>query len=464
MRSNGKILEKLDKLCFVLICVLMADCCIFGPGRFIEFGPIGFRMGLFMLTLVLALPLMLKNAWIMLKNSLVQIVLAFLCWIVFCAFRGVMNGNSMSHLVSDLKGFAYLAFLPVVLSVVCDRKRVHILTKTVMYSSAVVAILCIVSLLFYLVAPSTLFPALYEILTMSHGKDYGIASFTSISRTLLRCYFYSGLYMLAGCAFSVYYQVTGEKFRWRYAVITGLCLFGLLMTYTRSVYFASFIAAATLVAVWLIKTTGQEKRRLFAQLGAGILVLAVLLTAFGLTAKTDYLRYGLSRVLVTFADEGLEDPGNTQQSKPTGDYGQSDLHNGGSASDYNAITVESDKLRAMTVAEMMTNIRRAPVIGNGLGVALQCRADGYSEYFYLDMLSKTGMIGVLLYMAPLIYMIIMLLTNRRMDRRDKQLTTAWLVVVLGMCAYSYFNPYMNAALGIFCYCCTMGVFCVCRKD
>ena len=33
-----------EKIVMALLCVLMADCCIFGAGRTVAFGPIGFRM------------------------------------------------------------------------------------------------------------------------------------------------------------------------------------------------------------------------------------------------------------------------------------------------------------------------------------------------------------------------------------------------------------------------------------
>ena len=40
-----------------------------------------------------------------------------------------------------------------------------------------------------------------------------------------------------------------------------------------------------------------------------------------------------------------------------------------------------------------------------------------------------------------------------------RLYAPWLAVLLGFVVFSYFNPYMNAALGILFYCCTIGVYC-----
>lgn len=482
MKSVGKVLEKVDKLCFVLVCVLMADCCLFGAGRFVEIGPVGFRMALMAVVIVTAVPTMLMKWKQLLKNRFVQIVLVFLTWLIFCAVRGFVTDNSRTHIMSDLKGFAYLAFLPVVLSVVTTRERLHALMKVIMYSSTVLAAAGVISLVAYVWFPRTLFQTIFSLFAAKDGNAYGVVAYTAVSDKILRVFFYSGLYLICGCAFSIYYQVTGRgRFRWHYVAITGLCLFTLLLTYTRSVYLAVFVAAAAVVASFLIATSKEEKKKLFAQVGGGALIVLVLLVVFGVSTGSNYFRYALSRVAVTFAEE-MQEP-TVESTVPTEEnptLGTEDSSVGNEATEpiesepavtsppeggtYNEVTLASDELRAMTVAEMKENIKKSPIIGNGLGVALKCRDDGYGEYFYLDLISKTGIIGLLLYMAPLIYMMVMLVADRSMEKKNKQLAVSWIAPLLGMSTYSYFNPYMNAALGVLFYCCTMGVFHCCKTD
>ena len=98
-------------------------------------------------------------------------------------------------------------------------------------------------------------------------------------------------------------------------------------------------------------------------------------------------------------------------------------------------------------------IRTSPVIGHGLGAALEWRA--VNEYFYLDLTAKTGMIGLFLYFFPLLAAVIQVLKQRKAQAVAKFRTAAWVCVLMGFMAFSYFNPYMNAALGVLFYCCTL---------
>lgn len=470
MESARKVLKKLEKLCFAMICILMADCCLFGAGRFIEIGSLGFRMVLLAVVLVMAIPSMLMKWKTLLKNRFAQLVLFFLAWLIFSAVWGVVADNSRTHIISDLKGFAYLAFLPVALSVLTTKERLITLMKVMMYSCAALAVVGVVSLVAYVWFPTTLFQAIFNLFAAKDGNSYGVVAYTAISDKILRVFFYSGLYLICGCAFSIYYQVTSRgRFRWHYALITGLCLFTLLLTFTRSVYLAVFIAAAFVLAVFFIKSTKAERKKLFAQISVGVLLVLVLLVIFGVSTGSNYFRYALSRVAVTFADDTQEPPSesvvpteSTDELATTEPIVTEPIDKPSEGDSYNAATLASDELRAMTVVEMKENIKKSPIIGNGLGVALKCRDDGYGEYFYLDMISKTGVVGLLLYMAPLIYMLVLLLADRSMEKKNKQLAGVWVSSLLGFCTYSYFNPYMNAALGVLYYCCTIGVFHFCK--
>ena len=122
-----------------------------------------------------------------------------------------------------------------------------------------------------------------------------------------------------------------------------------------------------------------------------------------------------------------------------------------------AMTHASDAIREMTLREMTSYIRSAPVLGHGLGKAITCRQDGMSEYFYHDLLVKTGVIGLILYLLPVLWMLIGLV-KKGFSKTDKLMLGSWLAVLLGFMGFSYYNPYMNASLGILFYCCTLGVF------
>ena len=122
-----------------------------------------------------------------------------------------------------------------------------------------------------------------------------------------------------------------------------------------------------------------------------------------------------------------------------------------------SMTAKSDKVREKTLTELETYIHEAPLVGHGLGKAITCRYNGLSEYFYHELIMKTGVIGLVLYLLPVLCMLVALV-DKRLGKPDRMMLGSWLAVLLGFMSFSYYNPYMNAALGILFYCCTVGVF------
>ena len=78
---------------------------------------------------------------------------------------------------------------------------------------------------------------------------------------------------------------------------------------------------------------------------------------------------------------------------------------------------------------------------------------GLSEYFYLDLLAKTGIVGFLLYLLPVLYTLFIWLKKGTTPTK-----VIWMGVLWGFLAVSFFNPYMNSSLGILFYCCSIPVF------
>lgn len=109
-------------------------------------------------------------------------------------------------------------------------------------------------------------------------------------------------------------------------------------------------------------------------------------------------------------------------------------------------TQESDNLRAVTKQELRSLIAKSPIIGNGLGACSETR-NGPDEYFYYDMLARMGIIGLLLYVAPFIYVCIYMLKKKSLISSNMK-SVSLICGVLGFWAVTWFNPWMNAALGI----------------
>lgn len=118
------------------------------------------------------------------------------------------------------------------------------------------------------------------------------------------------------------------------------------------------------------------------------------------------------------------------------------------------ITQKSDQLRQQTLADLKALIVKNPVFGNGLGVYAPSRdtgkglpSDGLDEFFYLDVLARMGIVGLMLYLLPFGYLLVYCLANKR-KLIAQPCAVAMLCGMMGFWAITWFNPWMNAALGI----------------
>ena len=96
------------------------------------------------------------------------------------------------------------------------------------------------------------------------------------------------------------------------------------------------------------------------------------------------------------------------------------------------------------------------LIGCGLGASAANREKGVDEYFYLDMLARTGIVGLVLYILPFGYVVLWCLRRRSLLRECPE----GAAVVCGLCTFwvvTWFNPWMNAVLGIAWYAVTLSV-------
>jgi len=434
-----KILKWSDRATLFLFCVLMADCAIFGAGRTIAIGSVGFRMIVVGLIMLVSLPIMIKKIPEIIRDKFFWMLFAFLCWLIVQTIAGIKNGHQFSHIITDLKGFAYLAvFLPA-LCVLTSRERIYTLMKVMMYSTLVISASAIFLLFSYNWFPEV-FTAFYV-----YDNNFYISAFSGVAPRVVRLFFKSSNYLLCGCAFPLYFAVTSEKkkINWLYASIIGVSLFNLLMTYTRSIYLAVAVSAVFIIIICVIFASEIQRKKLWQHIIAAVLVFCLVLTFLSVVMEANFLAYAFDRVGLSFMVP-KEEPTETEPTEPVDEYQQQ--------------TISSDVIRKMTLEEQWKFVGESPIIGHGLGKAVTCREDGLSEYFYIDLITKTGIIGLILYLLPILTMLVITVRRKGFAAQRHILAGSWVAVLLEFSIFSYFNPYMNASLGVLYYCCTMAVF------
>ena len=436
-QSRNKFFSKLEKYAFVMLCVLMLDCSIFGAGKIVKIGGISFRQFVLAILLILSVPTILKKIGFLLKDPIVWMVIAFGGWVIISAIMGMKNKHRMDLLLSDVKGFIYFVFLPTAMCLLSSKERILALMRTMMYGAMILGVLAILYLVAYIVTD------IGSIIDWGHDQMF--TRISGISDKIPRIFFHSELYLLCGCAFACYLQMQERKLSLKYIVVIAIDLWAVLLSYTRSVYLATLLAAVgTLLSIYCFVDSKQRKI-LYKFVGGAIILTLILMLGFSAIFKTNYAGYAFSRTVIS--TEQLESTVVEESSSIESEKEQQDA--------FNEQTILSDQLRAITKRDLLTNIKKSPWIGLGLGAEIPSRPSGYNEYFYLDLWSKSGIIGVVLYILPILWMVVRFV--REKNRDNKSLVGVFLSVLIGFAVYSYFNPYMNASLGILFYCCVIGV-------
>ena len=433
-----KIVNITEKISFVLFCILMIDCSFMGFAAWGQFGPIASRMFIMVLTLLFAIPSLLVNWKKILSNKYLILVLVFAVVLIIAAVIGVYNGNDLGLIITDIKGFSCFVILPAALVLLNSKERIRCVMKCVLIGNTALALHSIATLIVYLYDKM-----LFYNMSVAYGK-VAFAYYGAVTGTIPRMFYQSAMYFLCGCAFAVYFYMTSKKkTKWLYCIAAGACLFAMILTYTRSVYLgAAFAALALLIFLWVIGKKEEKTKLVYCILGT-VLSFALFLAVFGTATKTDYLKFAFLRATAGIIE--MPSTGTTGEDDLSSDISDGELA-------YLEQTEVSDDIRAATLKGLYRNIKKSPLTGIGLGAAFEERPDGRNEYVYLDMISKVGIIGLAIYLLPVIIMLKRLFAKRKQITVENSFAALSVIVLLGFIVASYFNPYMNGALGIFFYC------------
>lgn len=437
--------EKCRTLSFLCLCLFLFDCSIFGGGHYLHIGPITPRMLLGFAALLFALPALFGNLKKYLRNPVILLTAAFILYLIVSAVRGYLAQNNMSVLASDLKGFFWLFLIPVFIAAVDTKEKFNLLLDVIVVGAAVQALyVLIINSICVLVSDG--FFIFYD--WMLNDSQMGFIN--TISGTIFRIFMKSCPYMAFACAISLFRQIQSKKINWYYMIAQVLCMNALFFSFTRSVYGCLVIVLVSVVAITLLFFR-QHIKRILAALVLSAVLMVGLIGLQELALGGNYLNYGISRTfnltpktsvfvnlhnLIFYGDTSFIKPGPTMPN-------DHELNNQQAALDQ---TEDSDSLRALTAAELKDLFVQSPIIGNGLGAVAPSR-NGADEYFYWDILARMGIVGLILYVAPFAYLCLWLIHKRSMFIN---MPCAWAALsgLIGFWAITWFNPWMNAVLGI----------------
>ena len=444
---RGTFVQRCSQLSFGVLCLFLLECSITGGGRYWEAGPVSIRILLGGLAAVLALPELFRHLGAYLKKPSIWLTLIFVAWLAFCAWLGIRSNNRMDVLITDVKGFMWLFLIPVFVAVVRSRDRLRTLLSWVLAGALIQA-----ALILAVNAAVVLSDNPEPLCRWLTARSIGLVDI--VSNKLVRVFFKSSPYMIVGCVVVLFRQARAPKLRWRYVLAVALLFNALLLSYTRSLYGAlGLTAVLSITAVLILCPAGRK--RVLAFLLAAVVCFGVLVTVQEFVLEGSYLSFAVSR---TIGQEVPTSWASQLRGRIRGDISD-DKPNDAEMDrqrSYIEVTEKSDQFRQETQDGLKDCIRRSPIIGCGLGAAAASRDSGVDEYFYLDMLARTGIVGLLLYMLPFGYVVLWCLRRRSLLRECPE----GAAVVCGLCTFwvvTWFNPWMNAVLGIAWYAVTLSV-------
>ena len=428
MKERSKLSIILDYVIYWSLCLYMLDVILLGTGELTRIGGISSRMVFFAIAVLASVPGVLKNYKQYLTNKSILFVGVFMVALVLSAGLGLINGNYMPILISDVKGFLNILIVFPMVYILSEKKRTIRMLKMMLTSSFVMAVFCIALSYFMLFEREFKMTIYYWV----HKMDW--ANLTSLSQYATRVFLHSGTRMLILGLLFAFALLILEKKRvvLRYVQMTT-CLTAIFIAYARAIYLGMAVMVVAMLILIAIKYKEYFKQTI--QKYAIVFVLtAVFILALGASQKSNLFILAIDRCLIAVGGEQYIDP---------------DVAGGGGGSIENVeAELESLDVRQHRQEMSIKNFSESPIWGKGLGVVNDIHNDTI-EYFYLDILSKMGVVGVLIFLAPAAFCIISIVKKKdEYEEEQRLLALVCWFALLYLIIISYFNPCMNTSWGL----------------
>lgn len=439
MKSSKTIKIVMEMITYISLVLYMFDVVLLGTGELTKSFGIQSRMIFFGISVLAAVVLILLDLKKYLNNKYLISVLVFMVIIFIAAIRGFVGKQNTTILLSDFKGFLNFLIVFPMMAVMYKKNRVISFLKMLCGSLGVVSVLGII-LAFYLQMPLEMRRGAYDFF-----DGYNICMITELTGKVTRIFFNSGSRLFfAGFALSIVFSLIENKRKIIWIFIASLDIFGVFISYTRSGYLAFFIGIFAFVVLILLFYRDFFKTLAIRACFVGGIVV-VLIGMVSVAEKVNLVDVAINRCL--FAGAEIEDT-NTNVEKPS--------DNKNNKNDKSELTNKKAEIQNLAIREQrktlaLENIKKHPLFGGGLGVSNDIN-DGFIEYFYLDILSKIGFIGFIIFIIPFLFSVFDTIILRDVFCKEQRLLA--LAAQLG-CLFvfviSYFNPCLNSSVGLFMY-------------
>lgn len=408
-------------------------------------------MILFALCFLATLPAVFSNIKKLAKNWQVIITVLFGLHLIVCAVIGIKTGNQLSFIVSDITTFMALALVPGFLATMCNKRAINRAIDVVFWVAVGLAAIGVILHFIDAFADESVMLVINKWL---NRKSLG--GMAAMQTGIHRIYMKSQMFIQVAIVYGVW-KLGKEDAKGKKAIIVaeGLLFTGCVLTYTRG-FWLGLMASAGLLLIMGIKYWSKFLKVAGSMLAVFMCFVVISSVCYrGLYVPIEIVNRFNPDLLVSsdFAEDNVSSKGDKDKGKNNGKDKDKNKN------EIDESNIEARDLRAKTLSMLKKRISKHPIIGSGLGENLDSiRDDGRTEYMYLDITMKTGVIGTVLFVLTffgfIIVQIFYSLKRKKMklpspewedaEVRNRFLTAAY----LGIAVTSCFNPFMNNPMGI----------------
>lgn len=392
------------------------------------------RKGLFVVGILFSIYMIFREKIKIEKVFLIPIIVVCI-YLAYGSIIGLINRNSLGDIFSDVNSF--LGIIYILLLIVYVKGRNENIDKIINVFVNCAVIVAIMTITLFFVSRIYLPNNLEIIVTynnLNSKLQYGFISGLVMSNNYARVYLYNGIFMQLAAAIMFIKLFNKDKNVFGILKL-AILLVGIYVSNTRGFWLGTIgaVVISMIYYLWRFKKFNLTLRNIVIALIPLILVSVI-----------------IPKTIVAVSPE---------QNLPNSSGSIKDRIE--SISDFE--NDESNKVRAIQLKFLVNRIKEKPILGWGFGAHieeypqymidnnLQPVSSTSFELYYIELLFKTGIIGILIFFGYLVFNFVkltVLLFKKNLRMRDEQVLVGWTIGTMSILASSITNPYI-AGLSVF---------------
>ena len=392
------------------------------------------RKGLFVVGILFSIYMIFREKIKIEKVFLIPIIVVCI-YLAYGSIIGLINRNSLGDIFSDVNSF--LGIIYILLLIVYVKGRNENIDKIINVFVNCAVIVAIMTITLFFVSRIYLPNNLEIIVTynnLNSKLQYGFISGLVMSNNYARVYLYNGIFMQLAAAIMFIKLFNKDKNVFGILKL-AILLVGIYVSNTRGFWLGTIgaVVISMIYYLWRFKKFNLTLRNIVIALIPLILVSVI-----------------IPKTIVAVSPE---------QNLPNSSGSIKDRIE--SISDFE--NDESNKVRAIQLKFLVNRIKEKPILGWGFGAHieeypqymidnnLQPVSSTSFELYYIELLFKTGIIGILIFFGYLVFNFVkltVLLFKKNLRMRDEQVLVGCTIGTMSILASSITNPYI-AGLSVF---------------